>query len=775
MNIELDLTLHRKQGLALLSEATELGYGGAAGGGKSHLGRASAVYFCHNIPGLQTFLFRRQHNELVKNHMIGPTSLPAMLAPWTRSGYVKIVKDEIRFAHGSNIFLCHCFAGDTLIQTIDGDVKIKDLIGKTGLLRVTKSFTASFNNVRLTRTSAHVVTVGFDDGTSYRCTPDHRFITADGYIEARNLAGQSCLTNKSQLSVQKLRSLRARDSAETLTDTMAALLPDCIGSYGNIITVQSLKALRFITSMRTKTITLLETLSLRKEALIGGYMLALSDTKSRQDKPESKGIKHQGDGTLPQRATNGTKSRSLGFNPTKLIKPVRFAVRLIRDLLAQGIRPVQSDVGTSSIERKESLDFKRCESVEPSGTEDVYCMTVEDAGVFPLSNGVLVSNCQHEKDVFNWLGPEMHYLIIEQAEQFTPFMITMLRGRNRIPEALQIPEQFKKLFPRCLYTFNPGGPGHVFFKHKFAKKEAFKIERVSDEEGGKLRQFIPAKLEDNPSVDPKEYEKTLSGLPLKMRKALRDGDFDTVIGAFFPQLDRSIHLIRNMILPAHLPRFMAYDHGAAGDGDPFSIGWYTVADGSFPVYSAVDGRQLICQRDSLICYRRWNGRGLPKMDALQIANGIKERERGEPILFRVAGGDIIEQRGHGESIFGLFAKEGINFRMADRRRQNGWAQVDYRLSGRNGYPLSFWFEDCEEDLETIGSLQHDATDANDIAKGDDHDADRHRYACMTRPVAQDAPITKELDYRGFNERATVSAIIDKISKPINTARYVTRK
>lgn len=476
--VEVHLELHQKQGLALLTPATELGYGGAAGGGKSHLGRASAIYFCYNIPGLQVYFFRRTHNELEKNHMKGPTSFPAMLAPWVRSGFVKIVKNEIRFANG--------------------------------------------------------------------------------------------------------------------------------------------------------------------------------------------------------------------------------------------------------------------EGPDP----------------FELGSRIFMCHCQHEKDVFNWLGPEMHYLIIEQAEQFTPFMIEMLRSRNRIPDALNIPDEFKALFPRCLYTFNPGGVGHVFFKSKFFRALERGADGISaiveqpDEEGGKKRQFIQAKLHDNPSVNPEQYKKTLSGLPAKMRKALLDGDFEAVLGAFFPQISRALHLVKPFAIPSWWPKFMVMDYGACGDGDPFSIGWYAIADGTIPVTSAHTGDSIPCQRDSLICYRRWNGRGLPKMDAKRIADGIKERER-EAIIYRIAGGDILEQRGHGESIFDIFLANGINFKAADNRRLNGWGQVDYRLTGENGYPLSFWFEECEDDLETIGALQHDVVDGSDIAKGDDHDADRHRYACTSRPVAVDRPAQKLPPAKGF--------------------------
>lgn len=459
----LDLELHPKQGAALLTTANELGYGGAAGGGKSHLGRASAIHFSYNIPGLQTYLFRRQHNELVKNHMMGPTSFPALLSPWVMGGFVRIVKDEIRFGNGP-------------------------------------------------------------------------------------------------------------------------------------------------------------------------------DPKSPFD----------------------------------------------------------------------------------SGSRIFLC------------------HCQHEKDVFNWLGPEIHYLIIEQAEQFTPFMIQMLRGRNRIPDALQIPPEYKALFPRTLYTFNPGGVGHAFFKAKFVKGLKRDVTGISeiveqpDEEGGKRRQFIQAKLDDNPSVSPNEYRKTLRGLPPRMAKALEEGDFELVIGAFFPEIDRAIHLIKPFNIPDHFTRFCAMDWGACGEGDPFAIGWFAVSDGSIPLYP----------RNSLILYRSWYGRGLPKITVDKVADGIIERERAEKITYRVAGGDILEKRGTGPSIFEIFSARGIHFNRADMRRVSGWQQMRERLVGKNDLPALYFFSTCQEELETVQNLQHDLNDPNDCAAGDDHFADMVRYGCMSRPWVRDEPPAK---------------------------------
>ena len=49
-SVALNLHLHPKQGEALNSPATEILYGGAAGGGKSHLMRIALIIWCAAIP-----------------------------------------------------------------------------------------------------------------------------------------------------------------------------------------------------------------------------------------------------------------------------------------------------------------------------------------------------------------------------------------------------------------------------------------------------------------------------------------------------------------------------------------------------------------------------------------------------------------------------------------------------------------------------------------------------------------------------------------------------
>ncbi|MBN2312357.1 MAG: terminase family protein [Sedimentisphaerales bacterium] len=102
--------LHPKQGLAFQSKATEILFGGAAFGGKSHLLRVAAIVWSAVIPGLQTYLFRRLYPDLLKNHMHGPTSFPALLSEWVDQKLVRINYSDniIRFWTGSEIHLCHC-------------------------------------------------------------------------------------------------------------------------------------------------------------------------------------------------------------------------------------------------------------------------------------------------------------------------------------------------------------------------------------------------------------------------------------------------------------------------------------------------------------------------------------------------------------------------------------------------------------------------------------------------------------------------------------------
>lgn len=75
-------------------------------------------------------------------------------------------------------------------------------------------------------------------------------------------------------------------------------------------------------------------------------------------------------------------------------------------------------------------------------------------------NGSMIHfcHCQYENDVFDYQGAEIHILYLDEATSFTEFQYDYLRARVRC--TLKIPKKYKKKIPRIVCATNPGGIGH---------------------------------------------------------------------------------------------------------------------------------------------------------------------------------------------------------------------------------------------------------------------------------------------------------------------------
>lgn len=390
-----------------------------------------------------------------------------------------------------------------------------------------------------------------------------------------------------------------------------------------------------------------------------------------------------------------------------------------------------------------------------------FVTIVENEIRFWNGSKIFLCHCKDEKDRFKYLGAEIHVLLIDELTHFTDVIYRFLRNRVRMV-GITLPEKYRGKFPRILCGSNPGGIGHQFVKTTFIDASVpLKVYRASKSEGGMLRQFIPAQLEDNPSMadeDP-QYEDRLHGLGSEtLVQAMRYGDWNIVEGAFFDNWRQDRHVIRPFAIPEHWLRFRAGDWGSA---HPFSFGWYAVASEDF-IYAP--GK--VIPRGALVRYREWYGvalnaegkfipdKGL-KLTAEAVGAGIRVRDGDDRIAYGVLDPATFAQNG-GPSIAENMAKgtrnqPGATFRRADNARvagsgaMGGWDQMRSRLDGdEDGRPMLFFFETCVHAIRTIPALQHDPDRLEDLnTHMEDHAGDEVRYACMSRPYVKPLPVKKK--------------------------------
>lgn len=373
-------------------------------------------------------------------------------------------------------------------------------------------------------------------------------------------------------------------------------------------------------------------------------------------------------------------------------------------------------------------------SVEPCGERWTIDITVEDENHYITAGGFVNRNC------------------IDELTTFTPTIYRFLRSRVRMA-GVNIPSQFAGMFPRILSASNPGGIGHSFVKAMFIDARApMEIEEVDSSEGGMLRQFIPARLSDNPSIDPDSYVGKLEGLGSPaLVKAMRDGDWNVVAGAFFPEFSTDQHVIAPVSLPVYWQRFRSFDWGSAR---PFCVLWYAVSDGELADFP----------RGALVVYREWYGApkdslglSIPnvglRLTAEEVADGIAEREKSDlhagrvmtgvadPSIFHENGGPSIADRMSARKVFWRPAD---NARVARNGAMGGWDQVRARLKGDGERPGLYIFSTCRDLIRTLPAVQHDEGRPEDLdTDGDDHGVDSLRYGVTSRPYV--APLPPDSD------------------------------
>lgn len=376
-----------------------------------------------------------------------------------------------------------------------------------------------------------------------------------------------------------------------------------------------------------------------------------------------------------------------------------------------------------------------------------HCQWNKGKYQFSFWNGssIKLAHVQKDTDMWNYLGAEMHVMIVDELSQFTAQIYKFLRSRLRMI-GIKVPDGVVGNFPRILCCSNPGGPAHSFMKMSWINSHPPEtVWRAEDEDGGLLRQFIPAKIKDNPSLleDDPNYHKRLQGLgDPAMVKAYLEGSFDILSGGMFDDLWRyDTHVVQPFPVPWSWHVNRAFDMGTAR---PFCVSWFAESNGERVVLG--NGRVIDYPRGTLFQIGEWYGwNGQPnegcRMVPSDIARGIKsvEAKFGRKIYPGPADSSIYDSDAYGTSVASVMSNEGVEWIPADKRpgtRIAGWRQIRQRLSSAvtdpKELPGLYFFPNCVHTIRTLSEAVRKRTDPEDIdTNSEDHALDTLRYLILS--------------------------------------------
>jgi hypothetical protein len=360
---------------------------------------------------------------------------------------------------------------------------------------------------------------------------------------------------------------------------------------------------------------------------------------------------------------------------------------------------------------------------------------VENEIRFWNGSKIFLCHCEHEKHRFKYQGAEIHVLLIDELTLFTDVIYRFLRTRVRMT-SITLPPQFDGCFPRILCGSNPGNIGHAWVKSTFIEDNAGKVKpmairQMPDDEGGMKRQYIPATLDDNPTMaqDDPTYRSRIKGMGnAALVRAFEKGDWDAVVGSFLEGVwDEDKHAVEPFAIPATWKVWRALDWGFA---KPYSVGWY-----------AMDQDGVIYRWRELYGYGGKADLG-SREDPGAVAKKIKAIEEhdermGYEYRRNIADSAIFSESGT-KSIARAFREAGIKWEpcaKGPRSRVNS-AQVMVQLLQEGRFKV---FKSCKHWIRTVPALMPDETFPEDVnTKMEDHCWDESLYALQYIRRAPDA-------------------------------------
>lgn len=153
---------------------------------------------------------------------------------------------------------------------------------------------------------------------------------------------------------------------------------------------------------------------------------------------------------------------------------------------------------------------------------DAHWSTETHTWTFPSGATLEFGHMDHEDAKYNFQGGAYNFCGFDELTQFSKTQYLYLFSRTRRLTESRINLRFRA-------TANPGGVGHDWVKERFIPADF--LNASQEEKFSKIwwkagkRLFVPARLEDNPSLDVVSYDEMLQELDYVTRQQMRHGDW----------------------------------------------------------------------------------------------------------------------------------------------------------------------------------------------------------------------------------------------------------
>lgn len=360
-------------------------------------------------------------------------------------------------------------------------------------------------------------------------------------------------------------------------------------------------------------------------------------------------------------------------------------------------------------------------------------------------SNIFLRHLQTEADVSNYQGIEIHIALFDELTHFTEYQYRTVRSSVRLGDWTP-PDSYRLKLPRIVCGTNPGNIGHHWVKTTFVDHGAYTFIRTPPIEGGMLRQFIPARAEDNPDLlknDP-TYLDRLEGMgDPAMVRAMRDGDWSAVAGSMFGDKFRAIKNGKPWhVLDRAYPIPITWEIWRGGDdgySSPASIHWLArnPDTGSIWVIREIYEPKLLPEQLAKrilkidMAIRRDFGDGEYDtndtelhglLDSASFSDtGTGKPSRGQQMNALGCGWEKVIKKGDSESKHRVMRVHLMHQMLMPNPRDP------------RGMPGIRFFPNCPNAIRTIPSLPVDETDPEDVdTESEDHAFDSITYGASKR-------------------------------------------